>query len=71
MVYTIEEDGEYQLVLHCVVYFRFLVLNDSKTFFGDKPQNLMFKFAGYKGLTLPCPAPCSVLPCPEQGRVKK
>jgi len=31
----------------------------------------MFKFAGYEDLTLPCPVPCPVLPCPEQGRVKK
>jgi len=31
----------------------------------------MFKFAGYEDLTLPCPVPCPVLPCPEQDRVKK
>jgi hypothetical protein len=51
----IEENTKYQLVLCSAVYFRFMTLKDSKTaLFGE--ENLMFKFAGYKNLTLPRPA---------------
>jgi hypothetical protein len=69
----IEENFEYHLIPPSAVYSRFLPLAVSENaLFEDESMLIFFNLqvAGYKDLTLPCPAPCPALSCKKAGQGK-